>query len=390
MTGKLVLSDGTVFLGESFGADISTSGEVVFNTGMVGYPESLTDASYFGQILVMTYPLQGNYGVPPKEFWESKRIQVKALIVQNYIDNPSHFESRKTLSEWLKEEGIPALQGIDTRMLARKLREHGVMLGKVQIESKSQRVKESKYSDSSDSSELKANNDSLTLNQIYDPNSENILPFVSTKEVQVYGEGKKNIVLIDCGAKENIVRSLVKRGVRVTRVPWDFNPLMGKSDSSGRRIDPRNDKGGGLDFDAVLVSNGPGDPSKAVKTISNVRQILSKNIPTFGICLGSQIIALASGAKTYKLKFGHRAQNQPVQDQISKKAIITSQNHGFAVDVETLSKDWEEWFLNLNDGTNEGVRHRKKPFMAVQFHPEASPGPADGGYLFDEFLERIK
>lgn len=347
MTGKLLLSDGTVFLGESFGSEESSSGEVVFNTGMVGYPEALTDPSYFGQILTLTYPLQGNYGVPKRDFWESDKIQVKALIVQNYIDHPSHFESKKTLSEWLKEEGIPALQGIDTRALTIKLREHGVMLGRIELGEKGK-----------------------GKGEIYDPNSENILPFVSTKEVRIYGEGKKNIVLIDCGVKDNIIRSFLKRGLKVTRVPWDFDVLNSK-----------------IDFDGVMVSNGPGDPSKALETIKHVRQILSKSIPTFGICLGSQIMALATGAKTFKLKFGHRAQNQPVQDQVSKRAIITSQNHGFAVDTKTLSQEWVEWFINLNDGTNEGIRHKKKPFMAVQFHPEANPGPNDGSYLFDEFLE---
>lgn len=344
MQGKLTLSDGTVFLGESFGFEGNTSGEVVFNTGMVGYPESLTDPSYFGQILVLTYPLVGNYGVPKKDFWESKRIQVKGLIVQNYINHPSHFESQKTLAEWLKEEGIPAIQGIDTRMLTVKLREHGVMLGQLT---------------KGESSQF----------EVYDPNKENILPYVSCKDVEVYGSGKKNIVLIDCGAKENIIRSLVKRGVRVTRVPWDFNPL--KAD---------------FDFDGVFISNGPGDPKQAKETIENVRQVLNKSIPTLGICLGSQILALAAGGNTYKLKFGHRGQNQPVQDVITKKAIITSQNHGFAVDMKSLSNDWDEWFINLNDGTNEGIKHKTKPFLAVQFHPEASPGPMDAGYLFDEFI----
>ncbi len=377
MDSKLILSDGTVFLGQSFGADQTTSGEVVFNTGMVGYPESITDPSYFGQILVLTYPLQGNYGSPGKTFWESKKIQVKGVIVQNYIDHPSHFESQRTLGDWLKEEGIPALQGIDTRELTTKLREHGVLLGKIETRDKKQETRKNK-------SRL------LTLatgGSIYDPNSENILPYVSTKKVEVYGEGpstspafgevslrvnKKNIVLIDCGAKENIVRSLVKRGVKVTRVPWDFNVLAA-----------------GIGFDGVLIANGPGDPKQAKVTIANARKILEKNIPAFGICLGSQILALAAGGETYKLKFGHRSQNQPVIDQTNKKAIITSQNHGFAVDMKSMGRDWEEWFVNLNDGTNEGIRHKKKPFMAVQFHPEASPGPIDAGYLFDEFLEYV-
>ncbi|MDP3733133.1 MAG: glutamine-hydrolyzing carbamoyl-phosphate synthase small subunit, partial [Candidatus Daviesbacteria bacterium] len=303
---------------------------------------SLTDPSYFGQSLVLTYPLQGNYGVPEKSFWESKKIQIKGLIVQNYIDNPSHFESQKTLGQWLKEEGVPALQGIDTRALTIKLREHGVMLGKIGECSQ------------------------------YDPNQENLLPFVSTKEVKIYGTGKKNIVLIDCGVKENIISSLLKRGVKITRVPWDFNPIEAK-----------------LNFDGILISSGPGDPKQAKQTIEIVKKLLEVGIPTFGICLGSQILALAAGGNTYKLKFGHRGQNQPAIDQTSKKAIITSQNHGFAVDMNSLGSDWKEWFVNLNDGTNEGIRHRKKPFMAVQFHPEASPGPTDAGYLFDEFISTL-
>ena len=357
MIGKLILSDGTVFLGESFGSEgressglSSTSGEVVFNTGMVGYPESLTDPSYFGQILVLTYPLQGNYGVPNQEFWESTKIQVKGLIVQNYIDHPSHFESQKTLGEWLKAEGIPALSGVDTRMLTRKLREHGVMLGRV---------------------ELLTTNSQLPTT-IYDPNSENVLPYVSTDAVEIYGEGKKQIILIDCGAKQNIVRQFIKRKVRVARVPWNFNPLTS-----------------GMDFDGVFISNGPGDPKQAKETIAHVRAVLQQGIPILGICLGSQILALAAGGNTYKLKFGHRGQNQPVLDRTSNKAIITSQNHGFAVDMKSLGNDWSEWFVNLNDGTNEGIRHKKKPFMAVQFHPEASPGPLDANYLFDEFIGQL-
>jgi carbamoyl-phosphate synthase small subunit len=368
MTGKLILSDKTEFVGESFGNELSTStpiesgsGEVVFNTGMVGYPESLTDPSYFGQILVLTYPLVGNYGVPKSGFWESRKIQIKGLIVQNYISNPSHFETEKTLGEWLKEERVPALMGIDTRQLTIKLRKHGVMLGRIEIEP-------------SDKSQESSNKKSklLTLatsHSIYDPNKENILPYVSTDKVEVYESGKKNIALIDCGAKENIIRSLVKRGIKVTRIPWDFNPFDLPK------------------IDGVLISNGPGDPKLAVETVRNIRIVLAKNIPTLGICLGSQILGLAAGGDTYKLKFGHRGQNQPVQDLFSKKAIVTSQNHGFAVDMKSMGTDWEEWFVNLNDGTNEGIRHKNKPFMAVQFHPEASPGPTEAGYLFDEFIE---
>lgn len=344
---KLILKDGTEYEGESFGADTDSSGEVVFNTGMAGYPESLTDPSYYGQILVLTYPIIGNYGVPPKEYFESNKIRVKGLIVQNYIDKPSHFESLKTLGTWLKEEGVPAISGIDTRALTLKLRHYGVMLGRIESE-------ESKESEES---------------EVFDPNDQNVLPFVSRKTVETYGEGKKAIVLIDCGDKENIIRSFVKRKTKVHVVPWDFNPVKE-----------------GLKFDGVMVSNGPGDPKLAKQTIENIKDLLKAEIPTFGICLGSQLLALASGADTYKLKFGHRGQNQPVLDVINNRALITSQNHGFAVDTKTLKPGWVEWFKNLNDGTNEGIRHKSKPFMSIQFHPEASPGPVDADYLFDEFL----
>ncbi len=343
MKAKLFLEDGTKLEGESFGSEINSSGEVVFNTGMAGYPESLTDPSYFGQILVLTYPIIGNYGVPPREFYESGKIWVKGLIVQNYIDKPSHFESLKTLGEWLREENIPAISGIDTRALTLKLRQHGVMLGKIDLNGKDEKQ--------------------------YDPNLQNVLPEVSRKSPEIYGEGKKTIVLIDCGDKENIIRSFVKRKVRVIVVPWNFNPLKE-----------------GIKFDGVMVSNGPGDPKKAVETINTIKELIKENIPTFGICLGSQLLALATGANTYKLKYGHRGQNQPVYDAINNRALITSQNHGFAVDVKTLKLGWVEWFKNLNDGTNEGIRHKTKPFMSIQFHPEASPGPVDADYLFDEFL----
>ncbi|MCL5783821.1 MAG: glutamine-hydrolyzing carbamoyl-phosphate synthase small subunit [Patescibacteria group bacterium] len=347
MVGKLVLSDGTVFEGQSFGADSATSGEVVFNTGMVGYPESLTDPSYFGQILVLTYPLIGNYGVPDISQLESRKIQIKGLIVQNYIDKYSHFEAKQSLGAWLKQENIPALWGMDTRELTRKLRHHGVMMGRVEVQSSKFKVQSEK--------------------------TENFLPYVSTKKIEVYGEGKKHIILIDCGAKETIIKSFLKRKVKVTKVPWDFDPLSS-----------------GIDFDAVMISNGPGDPKQATATIKNVKKIMEKNIPIFGICLGNQILALAAGGQTYKLKFGHRSQNQPVQDLITKKGLITSQNHGFAVDSKKLPSGWSEWFTNLNDGTNEGIRHKSKPFMSVQFHPEATPGPTDAEYLFDEFLSYLK
>ncbi len=346
MKAKLILSDNTTYEGQSFGSDVDTSGEVVFNTGMVGYIESLTDPSYFGQILVLTYPLIGNYGVPDRLYHESKKISVKGVVVQNYINNPSHFESIKTLDSWLKEENIPGIQGIDTRALTRKLRHKGVMLGRLEL-----------------GESVKGKGES------FDPNAENVLPLVSVKKPEVYGEGKKHVVLIDCGAKENIIRSFVKRKIRVTVVPWDFDPLKEK-----------------LNCDGVMISNGPGDPKQAKETIQTIKNLMDQGVPTFGICLGSQLLALAAGADTYKLTFGHRGHNQPVLDLKTNRAMVTSQNHGFAVDTKTLSKDFEEWFINLNDKTNEGIRHKKKPFLAVQFHPEASPGPIEAGYLFDEFV----
>lgn len=379
-TGKLILSDGTFFLGQTFGAEINSSGEVVFNTGMVGYPESLTDPSYFGQILVLTFPLIGNYGVPDKRFWESSRIQVRGLIVQNYIDSPSHFKSTQTLATWLKAQNIPALFGIDTRALTTKLRYKGVMLGKIEVQGLTKSVIPAPYQvrgklqrESNGSVPAKAGIKSGMTN-LYDPNSENILPFVSISQPQTFGEGKKHIILIDCGAKQNILKSLLKRKVRATVVPWDFDPFV------------YLEAGG---FDGVLISNGPGDPKLARATIKNVAKLIKNNIPIFGICLGSQILGLAAGGDTYKLKFGHRSQNQPVQDVSNKKALITSQNHGFAVQTQSLSSDWQEWFVNLNDGTNEGIRHKTKPFLAVQFHPEATPGPVDANYLFDEFLSYV-
>lgn len=344
MIAKLVLTDGTILEGESFGAPVNSSGEVVFSTGMVGYPETLTDPSFYGQILVATYPLIGNYGVPQKLYFESKQIWIKGLIVQNYIDYPSHFESKQTLSSWLKSQNIPAIWGIDTRALTSKLRNHGVMLGKIEVENQPVKAQ-------------------------YDPNLENVLPFVSCTKSEVFGTGKKNVVLIDCGAKRNIIRSLVRRGLRVTVVPWDFDPIAK-----------------GLNFDGVILSNGPGDPQKALKTIATTKGLLFQRVPIFGICLGNQILALASGGSTYKLKFGHRGQNQPCQETSTKKAIVTSQNHGFAVDPKSLSSDWAEWFVNLNDGSNEGIRHKSKPFFSVQFHPESSPGPVEAKSLFDEFV----
>lgn len=345
MIGKLTFKDGTTFEGESFGSPKSTAGEAVFATGMVGYPESFTDPSYAGQILILTYPLIGNYGVPDKEFWESTHIQISGLIVSDYIDTPSHFQSNMTLADWLKKEKIPALVIKDTRMLAQKLRDHGSMLAKIELERKKPVA-------------------------FYDPNTVNLVADVSTKKIVTQGQGKKTVVLIDCGAKKNIERCLLKRGVRVITVPWDFNPLEKKQL-----------------FDAIVVSNGPGDPKMPNKTIQTIKKTMENKIPLLGICLGNQLLALAGGGNTSKLKFGHRSQNQPCLMVDSPRCYITTQNHGFA--VTTLPPKFKPWFINANDSTNEGMIHESLPFMSIQFHPENHPGPMDTEWIFDYFLEKI-
>lgn len=350
----LVLEDGSRYEGEAFGHGASISGEVVFNTGMVGYPESLTDPSYAGQILVCTYPLIGNYGVPtPQDVdgmdrtLESWRIHARGLIVSDYAWTPSHWDAGRTLDEWLRTERIPAISGVDTRSLTKRLRERGSMLGKIIVEARDVAW--------------------------YDPNRENLGPIVSVSEPILYkpkGASRGRVALIDCGCKHNIVRSLVRRGFEVLRTPWDH-------DLSGEKVC------------GVMLSNGPGDPTYYAATIATVRSLIERGTPLFGVCLGNQLLALAIGAKTYKLKYGHRGQNQPALEVGTDRAYMTSQNHGFAVDEKTLPKGWSGWFVNLNDGTNEGIRHESGRFRSVQFHPEACPGPVDTAYLFDAFASSI-
>lgn len=343
----LILDDNTRFNGYSFGAEHPAGGEVVFNTAMTGYTESLTDPSYAGQIAVLTFPLIGNYGVPGKLFWESERIHPEALIVSDYSESFSHWNAVESLGDWLKRENIPGITGIDTRALTKRLRESGVMMGKIEIEG--------------------ADN---TLSPV-DYGSENYVEKVSCREVIRYNEGKsKRVVLVDCGVKANIIRCLIKRGLEVIRVPWDYDFKE-------------------LEYDGVLVSNGPGNPDRCQATVENIRRAMHDEKPVFGICMGHQLLAKAGGASIYKLKYGHRSHNQPVRMVGTNRCFITSQNHGYAVDGKTLGTDWETLFENMNDGSNEGIRHRSKPWFSVQFHPEAAAGPTDTEFLFDEFVKLL-
>ena len=351
-TAVLTLEDGTRFVGKSFGYEHPCAGEVVFNTAMTGYPESLTDPSYSGQILVMTYPIQGNYGVPSehvvdnlRENFESEKIHVEAMVCQDYSWDYSHWQGVRSLSEWLKAEHVVGIYGVDTRALTKRLREKGSMLGRIIVEGC----------------------DDVAF---YDPNQENLVAKVSCKEVLEYGSGDKTVVLVDCGVKSNIIRCLTKRGVKVVRVPWDYDFNQ-------------------MQFDGLFISNGPGNPDFATVTVENIRKALDGDKPICGICMGNQLLSKAAGAKVYKLKYGHRSHNQPVRQLGTDRCFITSQNHGFAVDDSSIGCDWEPLFVNMNDGTNEGIRHKSKPFFSAQFHPEACSGPTDTEFIFDEFVKSL-
>lgn len=337
----LTLSDGTSFSGQAPKWQTSNYlGEAVFNTGMTGYVESLTDPSYAGQILVFTYPLIGNYGVDLRTS-ESDKIHVSGVVVSEATLDWSHDNADRSLLEWLYSQNIPILTGVDTRALTKHLRTRGTMAGVIGVASTKPK-----------NSDLKAH-------------------FVSIDKPRTYGKkGDKKVILVDCGAKENIVRSLVKLPVQVKRVPHDY-------DYSSE------------DYDGIMFSNGPGNPEDYQATIEIARKALAGNKPVFGICLGTQIMALAAGAKTYKLKFGHRGHNQPCFDNNTKRAYITSQNHGYAIDEKSLSKNWKVSFRNLNDDSVEGIEHRTKPFFSVQFHPEACPGPTDTAWLFERFYKSL-
>jgi carbamoyl-phosphate synthase small subunit len=348
----LVLEDGSVFHGAPFGARTSAAGEVVFNTGMVGYPESLTDPSYRGQILVLTYPLVGNYGVPSdgaedglSSHFESERIQVEGLVVAEYSRSYSHVSARMSLSEWMEKHRVPGVTGVDTRALTKRLREKGTMQGRIVAEGEDAELP------------LQA--------------ERNLVAEVSVTEPIEYPKGRKRVALIDCGVKHSIIRALTARDISVIRFPWNH-------DVSREEVD------------GVVISNGPGDPRMCMETVENVRRLLSSNVPVLGICLGSQILGLAAGADTYKLKYGHRGQNQPCLEAGTRRCYITSQNHGYAVGGDSLPEDWREWFVNNNDRSNEGIVHISKPFFGAQFHPEASPGPDDTEFLFDIFLRAMR
>jgi carbamoyl-phosphate synthase small subunit len=356
---SLVLDDGTIFEGVGFGAIRPAWGEVVFSTGIVGYPESLTDPSYRGQILVLTYPLIGNYGVPPRtatcgvlDHFESDRIQVSGLVVSTLSRTPSHWSAVSSLDEWMRAEGVPGIEGVDTRALTQRLRARGVMGGRIVPQAESSTEPEPDACD-----------------------PRRLVSSVSVREPQLlraeHGRGV-TIGVLDCGVKNNILRLLLERGADVLRVPWDADPLAARPC-----------------IDGLLISNGPGDPKDVPESVRVTRRVLERGLPTFGICFGSQIMALAAGADTYKLPYGHRGQNQPCIDLDTGRCYITSQNHGYTVDEKLLPAGWEPWFRNANDGTNEGIRHTSKPFSAVQFHPEAHPGPEDLRSLVDDFLARV-
>jgi carbamoyl-phosphate synthase small subunit len=367
LNASLVLEDGTVFSGEGFGYPCLAEGELVFNTGMVGYTETLTDPSYRGQLLCLTFPLVGNYGIPSRKkvdefgiskFFESKRIQIRALIVNELSVTGSHKDCVKSLSEWLYEEKIPGISGIDTRSLTKKLRTKGVMRAAICVSNNA--INRAKM---------------LTKAKSVNYNDFNFMPQVSVHDAIQYGDDTKpSIVLIDTGVKNSIIRNILNLDYRVICVPWDttINRILSYSPAG------------------VIISNGPGDPKICKPTIETAVKLIDASIPTLGICLGNQIIALAGGADTYKLKFGHRGQNKACTEKSTNRTYITSQNHGYGIDPDSLDKtNFDIWFVNADDGTIEGIKHRSKPVIAVQFHPEASPGPYDCVYIFQKFKQLI-
>ncbi len=365
---KLVFDNGTVLDGVGFGYSTTVFGEIVFNTGMVGYTEALTDPSYCGQILTLTYPLVGNYGVPdpsivdedgiPK-FFESSKIQARGLVVHELSLTASHWNLTMTLDEWMYNEKIPGISGIDTRELTKKLRTSGVMMAALV-------VSDSKI----DVEQVKKQLESATH---YD--SEQFMDDVSTKEEKVYGKDENTVVVIDTGAKHAILRNVREIGYKVVLLPWN---------TPYEKIMSYNPKG-------IILSSGPGDPQKCPNTIVTAKKLIEDNIPTLGICLGAQIIGIAGNTETYKLKYGHRGQNKPCVNLENNQVYVTSQNHGYGITPESLEKsDFDLWFTNADDKTVEGIKHKTKNCIAVQFHPEAAPGPYDCKFVFEKLKEMME
>ena len=352
---ELRLADGTRASGHGFGAARAVGGEVVFCTAMTGYVETLTDPSYRGQILVLTYPLVGNYGVPGArergsiaEPYEADRIQVQALVVQHAVEHHSHHSALRSLSEWLASEDVPGIAGIDTRALTLHLRKQGTMRGRL----------------------VPGAEPDTAIAEIA---MEDVARLVAPAEVIRYEGGPRSVLVVDAGAKDNLVRSLLARGVSVVRAPFTADLARLAAEADG-----------------VVIGSGPGDPKSLAPLVHATRSLLGSYArPIFGVCLGSQILALAAGGDTAKLPYGHRGVNQPVQDLLTRRCYVTSQNHGYAVVEGSLASGWEPWFVNTNDGTNEGVRSTTRPHFGVQFHPEAHPGPADAAFLFDDFVRLV-
>ncbi|MDY6121561.1 MAG: glutamine-hydrolyzing carbamoyl-phosphate synthase small subunit [Porphyromonas sp.] len=350
---SLILQDGSRFEGYSFGYEQPTTGEVVFNTAMNGYNESLTDPSYMGQIMVMTYPLIGNYGVPSKEvdsygiplYMESDHIYMRGIVISNYSEEYNHWNAVESLADYLKAEKVAGIMGIDTRALAKHIRECGTMNAKIVFEGDNNIPYE-------------------------EPIERNLVSEASIKEVITYGQGAKRIVLVDCGAKANIIRCLISPDTTVIRVPWDYDFHT-------------------LEYEGLFISNGPGNPETCQITIEHIRKAYAQNKPVFGICMGHQLMAKAAGANIYKLKYGHHGHNQPIRMLGTNRCFITSQNHNFAIDPNTLDSDWQELYINLNDGSNEGIIHKNKPFFSTQFHPEACGGPTDTMFIFEDFIRSL-
>jgi carbamoyl-phosphate synthase small subunit len=371
-SAKLVLEDGSEWPGVAFGKRRSGAGEVVFTTAMTGYPQALTDPSFRGQIIVSTYPMLGNYGLPVRRktllpfldgqnipvHFESDRVQASGLIVQELCDAPSHFSSTATLSAWLDKNAVPGISGIDTRALTKRLRESGVMRGKILVEGEPGITFE----------------DGVSEHPVADVScreAQYLHPAVQSTRYKGRNGEPLRIAILDCGIKANILRCFMARGIEIIRLPWNHT------------LD-------GIAFDGLFISNGPGDPKACGVTIATVKRAFTMDKPIFGICLGVQLMALAAGADTYKLRYGHRAANQPCIDAETGLCCITSQNHGYAVRPERLRAGWDVWFTNANDNTVEGIKCRDKPFSAVQFHPEGCPGPRDSEYLIDNFLEQVQ